>query len=138
MNKNITFYKRKKVQGINLIPLINVIFLLLVFFMVAGRVEGVDTIPVEVPESIKATAKPSEAITIYLSNHNGEPKFAVNKDIIRRKDLPDVIDVLLLEDGEREIILKSDRNVVAKELIEIMRIIEKSGGKYLLLAAEVK
>tara|TARA_B100001167_G_scaffold16193_1_gene8651 strand:+ start:402 stop:650 length:249 start_codon:yes stop_codon:yes gene_type:complete len=43
---------KKKIKQINLIPLINIIFLMLIFFMLAGTITTIDPYKIKVPESI--------------------------------------------------------------------------------------
>ena len=43
---------KKKIKQINLIPLINIIFLMLIFFMLAGTITKIDPHKINVPESI--------------------------------------------------------------------------------------
>lgn len=52
----------------NLIPLINVVFLMLIFFMVAGKISRSDAIAINPPASTSETTAPSEEpINILLS-----------------------------------------------------------------------
>lgn len=63
---------RKAANDDNMVPLINVVFLMLVFFMVAGQIQKADPIPVMPPESIndhRAETDPSVAIFVGM---NGE------------------------------------------------------------------
>ena len=43
---------KRKIKQINLIPLINIIFLMLIFFMLAGTITKIDPYKINVPESI--------------------------------------------------------------------------------------
>ena len=43
---------KKKIKQINLIPLINIIFLMLIFFMLAGTITTIDPHKVSIPDSI--------------------------------------------------------------------------------------
>ena len=55
----------------NLVPLINIIFLLLIFFMVAGRITASDVVPVDAPESSAQTPQ-AEADVILLVSAVGD------------------------------------------------------------------
>lgn len=59
----------------NLIPLINIVFLLLIFFMVAGQIAPQQDITINPPES--ASRKPLEPAVLELSlSADGELRFA--------------------------------------------------------------
>src|SRR5690606_24728351 len=54
----------------NIIPMINIVFLLLIFFMVAGQIKAMDSAGVELPDGdLGARARP-EAITLAMDSHN--------------------------------------------------------------------
>ena len=62
--------KKKQVNQIGLIPLINVIFLLLIFFLVAGTVESIDTFEVDLPASNSGAPKTHIDAIIYLKENS--------------------------------------------------------------------
>lgn len=49
----------------NLIPMINVVFLLLIFFMVAGTIRPSDPLPIDAPLTLSGAAKTTQPI-LYL------------------------------------------------------------------------
>ena len=49
----------------NLIPMINVVFLLLIFFMVAGTIRPSDPLPIDAPLTLSGAAKTAQPI-LYL------------------------------------------------------------------------
>jgi biopolymer transport protein ExbD len=124
---------RKKHQ-VSVIPLINVIFLLLMFFIVAGTIEVVDTLDVALPKAENGASKPTVNAIIYLGK---DGKVALNSDLVATKDLKTIITTLFIENPEQKISIKSDAGVPAKTLVMIMNIIEAAGGKDVSLVTEV-
>jgi len=59
----------------HLIPLINVVFLMLIFFMVVGHITAADLFAVEPPESTSDAAVELEVITVLVS---ADGQFAVD------------------------------------------------------------
>ncbi len=51
----------------NLVPLINIIYLLLIFFMVAGRITASDVIPVNAPQSKAQTPQAEASVSLLVS-----------------------------------------------------------------------
>jgi biopolymer transport protein ExbD len=125
---------KSKSMQISLIPLINVIFLLLIFFMVAGSIEGVDIFEVELPASQSGRAHSQMPSTIYLSD---DGKIAVNNDIVARKDLRTILKTLYINNPDQPITIKSDLSVQAETLIYIMNVIEDAGGVDVSLVTRV-
>ncbi len=125
---------QKKKREISLIPLINVIFLMLIFFMVAGTVEKLDIFEVKVPQAKNSKDEPVEKATIYIS---ADGKMAVNNDIVAEKNLPTIIATILIDDLQQEILIKSDAKVDALKIVKLMKIIEKQGGHNISLITQV-
>ena len=57
---------KKKIKPINLIPLINIIFLMLIFFMLAGTITKIDPYKINVPESIIKNDPKTPFLTIVI------------------------------------------------------------------------
>ncbi len=113
-------------KEINLIPLVNIIFLLLTFFMVAGTIEKTDMFALNLPDaSKKGVAKPQRVSVIYMHK---DGRLAVNDDFVARKDFSTIINTLVLENKGKELIIKSDAEVTSKDLIWVMKTIENVGG----------
>lgn len=119
---------------LNIIPLINVIFLLLIFFMIAGRLEKPDTIETTPPMSLSSEIEESFNSAVVYIQKDGQ--IAVNEDIVALKDLKTIITAILLNTPNREITIKADAKTEANKLIEILNIIEKSGGKNISLITQ--
>jgi biopolymer transport protein ExbD len=125
---------KKQKPEISLIPLINVIFLLLIFFMVAGSIDNIDIMEVDLPTSSESDPKPSGASTIYMNNLG---RIAVNHDFVLEKDLRTIISTLFIDDPDQKITIKTDNDVDASKLIMVMNVVEEVGGKDVLLVTKV-
>lgn len=125
--------KKNKVE-ISLIPLVNVIFLLLIFFMVAGSIEGVDIFEVDLPHSQAGKGKIYIPTVVYLSE---DGKIAVNNQIVTKQNLKAVLSTSFAKNINHHVTIKSDLNVPAQTLIYIMNIIESAGGRDISLVTQV-
>ena len=60
--------RKRERRDINLVPLINIIFLLLIFFIVAGTIKKPTPAPVEMPVATSTnSAKKLEKISVTIS-----------------------------------------------------------------------
>ena len=62
---------KKKIKQINLIPLINIIFLMLIFFMLAGTITKIDPYNISIPESIIKNDPSTPFLTLVIKK-NGD------------------------------------------------------------------
>lgn len=124
---------RKSNQRVGMLPMINIIFLLLIFFMVAGTIEGVDIFEVNLPESANGGEQYSKNSVVYLAE---DGRIAVNNDIVDKSNLKTIISTIFIDDPKQKIIIKSDSSIEASKLIWVMNIIEEAGGKEITIATK--
>lgn len=128
--------KRRRLDlSMDMIPLINVIFLLLIFFLITGNVEKLDTIAVDLPEADTGSQGAPHHTTIYL---DAAGNIAINEDFVKKHDVAFLVKTILLEHPNSDITLKADKDLSAKELLWMMNHIEAAGGKNITLVAEFK
>lgn len=113
-------------KEINLIPLVNIIFLLLTFFIVAGTIERVDPFSLNLPDASRKEAAKSQKANIVYINKDGA--IAVNGDFVDRKDFYTIVNTLYFENKNMEIVIKADAQVKSKDLIWVMKEIEDIGS----------
>ncbi len=120
-------------RPVSVIPMINIIFLLLIFFIIAGNIEIVDKLDVTPPKANAVDNKPPVNAIIYLSK---DGLIALNSDIIAEKDLRTVIKTLFIENQKQQVSIKADAGVPAKTLLMVMKLIEESGGSEVSLITQ--
>ena len=121
---------KKKIKQINLIPLINVIFLMLIFFMLAGTITTIDPYKVNVPESIIKNDPLTPFLTIVVKK-NGET-FIDSKN--RKKELKkkNYLEILRAR-KPNEVSLKIDSETPSEYFLEILKILENEKVKKVVI-----
>lgn len=119
-------------DDINMAPMIDMVFLLLIFFMVASHMSKMDRTPVELPVADKSTvperAPGRQLITIRSRDQSGE-----NVDIIMNlkpvsvDDITGFVEKALLENEDAEVYLRADRYARHKHVKEVMAACAKGG-----------
>lgn len=116
---------------LDIAPLIDIVFLLLVFFMLTSTFLVPEAIELELPESSTSAVVDSTAITVSL---NEQGQVALNGESIELADLQPAITALLEQDENVSITLKSDAQTEVQQLLKLMDEIRAAGGKNLALA----
>ena len=108
-------------ESINLIPMINLVFLLLIFFLLTGIIQKKEDPSILIPESNQGMKKDnfSNEQTIQV-NENGILK--LNEKIISSEDLK-----TLKTEGRDILILNIDKNVKIKKTNEIFKNLKSAG-----------
>lgn len=116
---------------LDIAPLIDIVFLLLVFFMLTSTFLVPEAIELELPESSSATVTEITPIVIAL-NASGE--LALNGKSIAHEQLRLAIEPLIASNPDVAITLKSDAQTKVQQLLKVMDEIRAAGGSDIALA----
>lgn len=122
-------------QETGIIPLVNIVFLLLIFFMLVGRITPVDVLPVEPPVSARGDASDARDTLILLS---ADGRIAVGDLEIPEELLLSTVVSLLDASGNKTLRVKADAAVEADLLVRITEILRRAGVKKVLLLTTVR
>lgn len=115
---------------INITPLIDVVFILLVFFMLAGSIEPEDAFPVS-PAASTSDLRGDIQDLVVLVGEDGE--IAINDRTIERESLEEEVREILTRQPDVLIQLKPAATAKAKEVIAVMEDIRSGGASYVVL-----
>ena len=108
----------------SVLPMINVVFLLLIFFMLAGALTSADIFEIDPPESDSADpALPSPALLLL----DAEGRLALDAVIIDDRSLTHVIAARLESEPDTDIHLKADAEVPTERVVAVMQALLDAG-----------
>ena len=120
---------RRQIEPV--VPLINVVFLLLVFFLLAGTLSPSDPVDVALPKGEiddKSTAKP---ISLYM-----EGFVWFEKKVMEAKLVPTMLSKELADVGADGVTIKADAKAPAAELLILMEGLRAAGIEEVTLLTE--
>ncbi len=120
---------------LDIAPLIDIVFLLLVFFMLTSTFVTPEAIELELPESSSAQSSEITPITVAL-NQTGE--LSLNGTRIPLEQLQSALLPLIADNKEAPITLKSDAQTQVQQLLEVMDKIRQAGATNIALATTQK
>ncbi len=113
---------KKKIKQINLIPLINIIFLMLIFFMLAGTITKIDPHKINVPESIIKSDPKTPFLTLIVKKDGEVFIDSKNKKKgLQRKNYLNVIETR----KPKELALKIDAKTPSEYFLNLLKTLEK-------------
>lgn len=123
--------------ALNLTAMIDVVLLLLIYFMVASRLsEEERTLDIPLPSAANAmpmTAEPSELVV----NIDESGKFIVDDRVIKPSDLDALVTRAVVDNPLRPaIIIRADRRVPIQSPVTVMDVCIKCGAAYSLSIAD--
>lgn len=131
--KSFMNYRRKQLTP-DLTPLIDVVFLLLIFFMVATTFDEMKTLKIELPKSeIQKTVEKIEKVSI-LVDKNGIIKIKLddenNNSIVKVKksELKERLVNILSQSRQKNVSILADKGLEYGEIVDIMSDIKNAGA----------
>lgn len=123
---------KKPIKEISMVPMINVVFLLLIFFLIAGAMQNIEVLDIEEPTAETGEDAERGTITITLGKHDeilGNDTLLGSLDELRAwlgesiKDYPD-----------RLITVRPDARTNATRLIETLDMLREMGGTKVMIS----
>lgn len=111
-------FERQPDRQDRLIPLINIVFLLLAFMLIAGTMRAADTLAVEPPETTTAGAVDRQSLMLYLDSSGN---LALGKDRVDVDEAISRVKTQLARDPDGELHIMADRSVTAARILPLLR-----------------
>ena len=113
--------QRRKPVYENLLPLVNVVFLLLIFFMVAGAFTEPEMFTIDTPEATTDLAAERKILKILM---NAEGQLAVNNMPVEKEMLAATVKMFVSANQYTKVQLKADANSRAIVIVELLELLE--------------
>jgi biopolymer transport protein ExbD len=125
---------RKRIL-INITSLIDVCFLLLLFFVISSTFLEQPGMKLELPKSSQKETVKMEGYTLFIAP---DERIYLNDEPVPIQDLPGKLKTVSLLIGEQGIILKADQKIRYGLVVEVMDVIKQSGIPKIIVATELK
>jgi biopolymer transport protein ExbD len=130
------FEGRARIQShLDIAPLIDIVFLLLVFFMLTSTFIVPEAIELELPDSSSTSVTDTRPIIVSMDK---KTQLSLNGQRIELTQLRKAIELLLKQDATAAITLKTDAQTEVQQLLRVMDEIRLAGGSNVALATAQK
>ena len=120
-------------QSIDLTPMLDVVFIMLIFFIVTASFIKETGVEVDRPDAVTAEAKPNAAILIAV---NSNSEIWVDKRRIDVRAVRSNVERLRAENPEGAVVIQADEKALAEVIIEVMDAVRDAGVFDVSLATE--
>ena len=129
-------FKRRKnrMKGLNTIdiaPLIDVVFLLLIFFMLTSSFISEPGIEVNLPKAVTSEAVEERSLIITITSEN---VIYVNREVVILRELESMLRKAYME--ERSLFIKADRRASVGRIVEVWDLARDLGIPKINIATE--
>jgi biopolymer transport protein ExbD len=125
--------KHKRSLILNVTSLIDVLFLLLIFFMISTTFLSTPAIKLELPKAKNADAVRQDPIVVYI-DQNG--KTYLNDEPVDLALLGAAIAEKIDKSDDKAVVLKADSRVTHGSVVEVMDILKGAGARRLTISTE--
>ncbi|SJZ31123.1 ExbD/TolR family protein [Selenihalanaerobacter shriftii] len=124
----------KKKINIQILPMIDVIFFLLVFFMLFTTFKTTPTgLNINLPKAKTVTKQQQQQLIVNLSSKG---HIYLNNELLTKPDLKDKVAAKIKNNPKTVVIIKADKKVVYNKIVEVMDTVRQVGAYKIALAAE--
>ena len=123
---NILTKQKKRARSPNLVPLINIVFLLLIFFMLTGTLKRSDIFDISPPESSTGADAEAPELVLLISKSN---KLALNNQNIEFSELNTKLLNIIQEYPIQEMLIKADGKANSGTLSKVINVMREAGIK---------
>lgn len=126
----------KKEPTIMIIPMIDIVFFLLVFFMVGTLYMNTEQqIPLNLPSTSTSTAKSIEPIIITLTTSH---KLYIDNREISADNLSQEVQDIVRTTPRQAFVIRASKDVYYNEVIALLDMLKVNGAKYISVATDRK
>ncbi|ACT60209.1 ExbD/TolR family protein [Hirschia baltica] len=118
-----------------IMPLINIVFLLLIFFLVAGVIKDVEPVEVDPPASIAEIESENSDLTIFIAE-NGQ--LALDDDLLDDTIFKTKLTAIITNHPEKSVRIVADKNIDSTKVIDILETLRQAGSSQVKLTTRVK
>ena len=116
---------------INITSLIDVLFLLLIFFMVSSTFVEKPGMKLDLPRAESSQVSQMKEMVLSVTTDN---TLTLDGDAVNMKELQAILEGRISEDAEATLILRADEQVTHGMVVEVMDIAKQSGVEKLIIA----
>jgi biopolymer transport protein ExbD len=116
--------KPAKKIGINLTPLIDVLFILIIFFTVSSTFLEQPGIELKLPEAESSQSHTAQKVIVYVDN---EENLFLNDDPVELENVAQAVEALISAQTDKSVVLHADADVSHGIIINIMDLLRKQG-----------
>lgn len=118
------FEGRKKIDtNLNIAPLIDVVFQLLIFFMLSASFIAQPGIKLSLPSSSESKPRPDEAVTVFITENND---LYLNEERVTLGGLLEKLRPKILKAENKTVIIKADEKIDLGLAVKVMDIAKQA------------
>ncbi len=117
--------RRPRHSHLDIAPLVDVVFLLLLFFMLTFQMTATRSLSVELPASNTAEASDADALVVTMDAHG---VVHLGQDVVRSEDLRAFLAAALSARPDQRVRIVADKNTRLDQLVSVIDAVRHGGA----------
>ncbi|MEW5804055.1 MAG: biopolymer transporter ExbD [bacterium] len=126
-------YRRRLDASMNMTPMIDIVFQLLIFFLLTTNFVTTEGIQVKLPQARATAAQTHEEITVFISK---EGRIFLQQEELNESQLYGRLAGMIANAQYKLVIVKADRGIILNKAVKVMDIARKAGAERLCIATD--
>jgi biopolymer transport protein ExbD len=127
--------RRRISTHLNIAPLIDVVFLLLIFFMLSSHFVTQPGIKITLPSAITARLHPEEDIIISITE---DSNLYLNERLVTLENLLEQLSVEITKTEKKTVIIKADEKIDLGLAVKVMDIAKQAETEKLIISTKLE
>lgn len=123
----------RKLRAISMVSLIDIVFTIILFFLVAGHLEKFSIVPIDLPHAASGQHLDEGPVVVLLGKYG---EVIMNDEMYEGAKIAERLQAELKVNPERVITIKADAHLEANQLVDFLEKIREAGGKNLSLVTQ--
>lgn len=120
-------------QGIDLAPMVDVIFILVTYFLVNATLSREPVLDIVLPKSLFAQKEATQTLQVYIAKNH---KIYLDQKEVPLKKLQQELEKIFPQQDQKKVVIKADRKITYEYLVIVMDKLYAAGIKNFKLATE--
>lgn len=123
----------RKLRAVSMVSLIDIVFTVILFFLVAGHLEKFSVIAVDLPHADSGQTLDEGPVVVLLGKYG---EIIINDEIYEGPKVLEELKRQFAVNPERVVTIKADAQLEANKLVDFLELIRQAGGKNLSLVTD--
>lgn len=111
-------------SGIDLAPMVDIVFLLVAYFLISFTIDDTNPINIDLPRSDRPNASQPKLNVVSIDKSN---VIRLNKKIVDLKKLPEELARVIKDKKKDRVIIRGDKNITLQQFITVIDYVNQSG-----------
>ena len=116
--------KLKIKSGIELAPMVDIVFLLVAYFLISFTIDDTNSINIDLPSSDRPSASQPKLNVVSIDKTS---VIRLNEKIVDLKKLPEELAAVIKDKKKDRVIIRGDKNITLQKFITVIDYVNQSG-----------